>query len=80
MSTGLIKEDGDHTSVEPEGYLGKLVELLEDYWDIPKGTQGYCTADLAPPHFDEYRFAVSFKDYGWLTLTGDNERDKFKIV
>lgn len=79
MSIGLI-EDGNRTSVEPEGYLGQLVELLEDYGDIPKGTQGYCTADLAPPNFGEYRFAVSFAKYGWLTLIGDNERERFKIV
>jgi hypothetical protein len=66
--------------VEPEEYLGKLVELIEDYADIPKGTKGYCTADLAPPKYDGYVFAVSFIEYGWLTLTGDNERDRFKII
>lgn len=79
MSTGSLV-DGNPSSVESEGYLNQLVELLEDYGDIPKGTQGYCTADLAPPHYPEYKFAVSFKDYGWLTLIGDNERERFKIV
>jgi len=79
MSIGSVK-DGLHSSVAAEGYLGKLVELIEDYTDIPKGTQGYCTADLAPPSYDSYVFAVTFAKYGWLTLIGDNERDRFKIV
>lgn len=68
------------TKVEPEGYLYQLVELLEDYCDIPKGTQGYCTADLAPPNYDSYVFAVTFKEYGWLSLLDENARDRFKIA
>lgn len=57
-------------------WLGELVKINEDLYNIKAGAVGHVTADLP----DDDVFAVHFEEYGWHTLSYKDDRPKFEVV